>query len=286
MLALGSLQMARLQGAPHTASMKHYHLSLRRIARNCGSPSRRVQPATLAATMLLGFYEVWNSDHDKWCKHLWGARAILREIPIRDMTKKIIALKREQRQYLQNFRTETGDEEYANSIVAERDIDQVDSALVAQLSGRPVAYDDSATSGSTSSTAPHSWTAPHHYTEKDIETYELIADVFWWYCKMDVYQSILGGTPLLYVSNLVLTFEQFHFTNGYLTGWITRAGHSALRVPQLAKSMPCKSYLLNGRQMRFSQSANQTAMAHTITSCSSSADYVASLPKTRPGNAK
>ncbi|ERT00892.1 hypothetical protein HMPREF1624_02126 [Sporothrix schenckii ATCC 58251] len=197
MLALGSLQMARLQGAPHTASMKHYHLSLRRIARNCGSPSRRVQPATLAATMLLGFYEVWNSDHDKWCKHLWGARAILREIPIRDMTKRIIALKRQQRQYLNNSSPEAGKDDYANKIVAERDIDQVDTALVAQLSGRPVAYDDSTPPAPVSSAAPLSWTAPQHYTEKDIETYELIADVFWWYCKMDVYQSILGGTPLL-----------------------------------------------------------------------------------------
>ncbi|CAK7209878.1 hypothetical protein SCUCBS95973_000590 [Sporothrix curviconia] len=199
MLALGSLQMARLQGAPHTASMKHYHLSLRRIARNCGSPSRRVQPATLAATMLLGFYEVWNSDHDKWCKHLWGARAILREIPIKDMTKKILALKREQRQYLKTFNPEYGDEPYANAIVAERDIDQVDSSLVAQLSGRPVGYEDDKLSASTSTSASafHAWTASSHYTEKDIETYELIADVFWWYCKMDVYQSILGGTPLL-----------------------------------------------------------------------------------------
>ena len=199
MLALGSLQMARLQGAPPTASMKHYHLSLRRIARNCGSPSRRVQPATLAATMLLGFYEVWNSDHDKWCKHLWGARAILREIPIRDMTKKIIALKREQRQYLQAFNSGYGDEPFANAIVGERDIDQVDSSLVAQLSGRPVGYEDNTPNVTTSASAFtfQAWSASSHYTEKDIETYELIADVFWWYCKMDVYQSILGGTPLL-----------------------------------------------------------------------------------------
>lgn len=202
MLALGSLQMARLQGVPHTASMKHYHLSLRRIARNYQSSSRRVQPATLAATMLLGFYEVWNSDHDKWCKHMWGARAILKEIPITDMTHKIIALKREQRQHLQRLNFESGDVQYANSIVAERDIDQVDSDLIAQISGRPVAYDgDRFTSGGSNFSAgpTPTWTAPDYYTEKDIETYELIADVFWWYCKMDVYQSILGGTPLLWV---------------------------------------------------------------------------------------
>ncbi|CAK7270383.1 hypothetical protein SEPCBS57363_004076 [Sporothrix epigloea] len=199
MLALGSLQMARLQGAPHTASMKHYHLSLRRIARNCGSPSRRVQPATLAATMLLGFYEVWTSDHDKWCKHLWGARAIMREIPIKDMTRKIIALKREQRMNLQAYSSEFGNGPFANTLVAERDIDQVDSSLVERLSGRPVGYEDDKPSATTSASASvfQAWTASNHYTEKDIETYELIADLFWWYCKMDVYQSILGGTPLI-----------------------------------------------------------------------------------------
>lgn len=200
MLALGSLQMAKLQGLPHTASMKHYHLSLRRVARNYQSASRRVQPATLAATMLLGFYEVWNSDHDKWCKHMWGARAIFKEIPIRDMTNRIIALKRKQRQLVQDLNLEYGDPQSTDSIVAEHDIDLVDSSLVSKLSGRPVAYDDATPDPYPSSSAGPipSWSAPSHYTEKDIETYELIADVFWWYCKMDVYQSILGGTPLLY----------------------------------------------------------------------------------------
>ncbi|CAK7265120.1 hypothetical protein SEPCBS119000_001345 [Sporothrix epigloea] len=199
MLALGSLQMARLQGAPHTASMKHYHLSIRRLGRNCENLSRRVQPATLAATMLLGFYEVWTSDHDKWCKHLWGARAILREIPIRDMTKKIIALKREQRMNLSAYNSEYGHGISANALVAEKDIDQVDSKLVERLCGRPAGYMDDKPNGKTfaSSSAFQAWTASSHFTEKDIETYELVADLFWWYCKMDVYQSILGGTPLI-----------------------------------------------------------------------------------------
>jgi hypothetical protein len=34
-------------------------------------------------------------------------------------------------------------------------------------------------------------------TDKEIEKYDIICDLFWWYCKMDVYQSILGGTKLL-----------------------------------------------------------------------------------------
>ena len=31
-------------------------------------------------------------------------------------------------------------------------------------------------------------------TERDVETYEQLRDLYWWYCKMDVYQSFLGGT--------------------------------------------------------------------------------------------
>jgi hypothetical protein len=34
-------------------------------------------------------------------------------------------------------------------------------------------------------------------TDRDIEQYENVRDLFWWYCKMDVYQSMLGGTKLL-----------------------------------------------------------------------------------------
>ncbi len=35
------------------------------------------------------------------------------------------------------------------------------------------------------------------YTEKDLDTYEIQRDLFWWYCKQDVYQSVLGGGRLL-----------------------------------------------------------------------------------------
>jgi hypothetical protein len=194
MLALGSLQMAKLQGVPATAAMKHYHLCLRRIAKNYQSPAKRVQPATLAATLLLGFYEVWNSDHDLWCKHMWGGRAILKEIPIGKMTRAVLALKRKRRERLEELRRQQSDD--GNFILYDQDstadIDEVDLDLLSQIAGRQVSYDESvyATDGS-------SWSAPQRYTERDIETYELIRDLFWWYCKMDVYQSFLGATRLL-----------------------------------------------------------------------------------------
>ncbi len=180
MLALGSLQMAKLESVPATASMKHYHLSLRRIAKNYQSPSRRLQPATLAATLLLGFYEVWNSDHDKWCRHMWGARAILKDIPLQQMTSAVLRLKKERRRRLQELRRH-----HTYLDAAETNLDEINTSFLAQISGNVVDYEVSGD------------VMEGTYTETDIETYEHYSDLFWWYCKMDVYQSILGGTRLL-----------------------------------------------------------------------------------------
>lgn len=187
MLALGSLQMAKLQGSPPTAAMKHYHLSLRRIAKNYQSPNRRTQPATLAATLLLGFYEVWNSDHDKWCKHMWGARAILREIPFNRLTRQVLALRRSQReQALRGHHC--NDLCFATHGDLNLDAGAVDTELIYQFTGQRVNYD--IYPGYVGDGPPrHS-----QPTERDVERFEQLRDLYWWYCKMDVYQSFLGGT--------------------------------------------------------------------------------------------
>jgi hypothetical protein len=188
MLALGSLQMAKLQGSPPTAAMKHYHLSLRRVAKNYRSPSRRTQPATLAATLLLGFYEVWNSDHDKWCKHLWGARAVIRDIPLRRMTREVLAYKRRKRAEQFPHGHLCNEVCFASHGDLSIDPGAVDTELIFQLTGQRVDYDigeGQVIDGSSRSS---------RLTERDVERYEQLRDLFWWYCKMDVYQSFLGGT--------------------------------------------------------------------------------------------
>jgi hypothetical protein len=179
--------MAKLQSIPPTASMKHYHLSLRRLAKNYQSLSRRTQPATLAATLLLGFYEVWNSDHDKWCKHMWGARTILKDIPLRDITKGILSVKRQRRQRRRELRHQQRyDGSYhTHEEVVEDEMHEINTDILGQITGRPVSYDED--------TRPPAG----RYTDRDIETFERLSDLYWWYCKMDLYQSILGGTRLL-----------------------------------------------------------------------------------------
>lgn len=196
MLALGSLQIAKRQGLPPTAAMKHYHLSLRRVAKNYQSPIRRTQPATLAATLLLGFYEVWNSDHEKWCKHMWGARAIIRELPLGQMTRDITALERKKRHQHLNLGSDHQCDAFCQPQhdISEHDPDWLDVNLIAQITGKRVKFGD--TGYVVDDTHQPS---TRQYTERDIESFEHIRDLYWWYCKMDVYQAILGATPLLYV---------------------------------------------------------------------------------------
>ncbi|KAK4100844.1 hypothetical protein N658DRAFT_84975 [Parathielavia hyrcaniae] len=188
-LAMGSLQMAKLQGAPPTAAMKHYHLSLRRIAKNYQSPTRRSQPATLAATLLLGFYEVWNSDHDKWCKHMWGARAVIRDIPFGRMTRQVLAYRQRQRE-LQMRDHQCSELCFASHGDLSLAAGAVDTDLIFQLAAQKVNYDtpQGRVVGDPSRSS--------RLTERDVERYGHLCDLYWWYCKMDVYQSILGGTRL------------------------------------------------------------------------------------------
>lgn len=74
------------------------------------------------------------------------------------------------------------------------DWDLTDMSLLTRLTGKFVTYDDV---GIVTEDDSGYRKKRNKFTEKDMETYEQLSDLFWWYCKMDVYQSILGGTRLL-----------------------------------------------------------------------------------------
>ncbi|KAI0888823.1 uncharacterized protein GGS22DRAFT_152449 [Annulohypoxylon maeteangense] len=195
-LAIASLQIAKLQSVPPTASLKHYHLALRRIARNVGRPNRRAQPANLAATLVLSFYEVWNSDHDKWSRHLLGARLLFREIPFAEMTRNMMAIKLQMR--LQEMQQSPIDAfgmfpTYEENGPLHKDWDLIDVPLLSAITGRDISYDELGMVPEERSQYRRSRT---QHTERDMEKYQQMSDLYWWYCKMDVYQSILGGTQL------------------------------------------------------------------------------------------
>jgi hypothetical protein len=197
MLALGSLHIAKLQNGPIAASLKHYAIGLRRVAKSVSLYSRRRQPATLAAAMLLAFYEVWSADHQKWSNHILGAKQLVREIDFAGMTR-YIKNKKAQRQE-EHLRVQQGQAQGSTYGLDDRarfhpNNGELDENIVSMLMGKKLLYDkygqiiDDAVPGDT-------WSK--EYSDRDLETYEIQRDLFWWYCKQDVYQSILGGGRLL-----------------------------------------------------------------------------------------
>lgn len=186
-LASASLQMATVQGTPATAAMKHYSIALRRIAKCVRIPAKRRHPATLAATLLLGYYEVWNGDHNTWCNHLYGARILIDEMQLRDMSKRCLPRKvwKDRQIILKKMGL------YESSAIP-KDPNQLDFNFLSTLSGYHMHAADYGLTEDQILNAPKSGT-----TDRDLRDYDDVRDLVWWYCKMDVYQGILGGTPLL-----------------------------------------------------------------------------------------
>ncbi|CAN8102184.1 unnamed protein product [Discula destructiva] len=189
-LALGSLQMAALSGDTVTAPLLHYGRSIRSLGKNYRNVNKRAQPATLAATLLLAFYEVWNSNHDTWCTHMLGARMIISETPLRQMSRQVWAVHRQRYQqwaevHVQNpFAGFMPQDDHPSHELAE-----VDLNLVKSLTGMSIGFLEGVDPASIQSET-------RHCTERDLENYEHLADLYWWFCKMDVYQAFLGGSKL------------------------------------------------------------------------------------------
>ncbi|PHH82035.1 hypothetical protein CDD83_3384 [Cordyceps sp. RAO-2017] len=175
-MAIASLQLAKLQGTPPTAAMRHYHWSIRRIAKNVRTPLRRTKLSTLAATLLLAYFEVWSSEHTKWCSHLFGARLLFRELRLREMSRVCLPLKRLR---------------WSSGAGAGKFFSDVDYNLLSVITGTRVSPEDYGLQEG----QPLDERCIG-VTDKDLEHYDILRDLFWWYGKMDVYQSILGGTKL------------------------------------------------------------------------------------------
>ncbi|KAE8447812.1 hypothetical protein EG329_010206 [Mollisiaceae sp. DMI_Dod_QoI] len=187
MLAIASLHIAKLQNGPITASFKHYALSLRRVAKSVSLPTRRGHPATLAAALLLAFYECWSADHQKWTNHLLGARQLVREIGFAEMTRYI------KRRTAEDRRQKNQLGRHGEEIRFPPHVDEVDETLISILMGNKVRYDQF---GHIMDDDVLEHDQYKEYTKRDLEIYETQRDLFWWYCKQDTYQSILGGGRL------------------------------------------------------------------------------------------
>ncbi|KAI9842055.1 MAG: hypothetical protein M1838_003280 [Thelocarpon superellum] len=190
MLAVASLHIAKLQGDTVVPSLKHYHMALRRVARYVSLPSKRVELGTLAATQLLGFWEVMAAEHMKWNSHLLGARQLLVETDFAGLSRrvKVNALWRGAEKDMS-----CGENSAPPLSGPMQPHHAVEEDPIAQLTGgkaRDAMQDDVAEHADN---LPWSGSAGAPMMEMEREEYEARSDLFWWYLKQDLYQSILSG---------------------------------------------------------------------------------------------
>ncbi|EME44107.1 hypothetical protein DOTSEDRAFT_88360 [Dothistroma septosporum NZE10] len=189
MLALASLHIARLQNASVTPSMQHYAWALKRIHNSVATPRGRLKVTTIAATMLLGFYEVMTADHMKWNAHLAGSKQLFVDTDFVSMTKEFRRLKREKatRQQFGRNRRRSSEEPWMQDDLLDQIMD-VDERVVSHMVGKEVRYEDHG-----GIETPHVSIPPG----LDVSKFEILKDLYWWYCKQDVIQSIVSGNHLL-----------------------------------------------------------------------------------------
>ena len=201
-LALGTLHIAKLQGTSKVQSLKHYHFALRRVAKQVSTPGMRGEVTALAATLLLGFWEVVAAEHAKWNSHLSGARQLLDEYDFLGVTRRIRSLRGQSAIGQSRWpRSDPASGATAHppggempSLGSDTDINE---NLVSIFLGRQLRYDEygqmpDETMMDMSAAAP-----TDQLTRKEIEDYEMRQDLFWWFAKQDAYQSILSGNSLL-----------------------------------------------------------------------------------------
>ena len=186
MLALASLQVARLTNGSVTPSLQHYAWALKRIHQSVGDEKRRFKLTTMAGTMLLGFYEIMTADHAKWNTHLSGSKQLFVDTDFSTMTKQFIRMKAER------AGRRLGKRKFS-VIVQEQDeiLDQtheVDERVVSDLSGKEVKYESYGQIMTVDHAIPQ---------ELDVRKFEILRDLYWWYLKQDAYQSIVSGNPLM-----------------------------------------------------------------------------------------
>jgi hypothetical protein len=195
MLALSSLHISKLQGTSSMPSFKHYAFAIKRIHKSVGIASKKLLPTTIAATLLLGFYEILTADHLKWSSHLAGAKQLLQAIPFKRMAREARRLKAQQLTQKDPYALYEGDQWGASSDPSLGDISAtIDESLISNLMGRQVRVEHF---GHVSDDEEDGIDSGGYSSPFDLQKYELYQDLYWWYARQDVYQAILSGNRLL-----------------------------------------------------------------------------------------
>lgn len=195
MLALSSLHVAKLQGAATTPAFKHYAYSLKKVRRAVAAQEKRHLVTTLAATLLIGFYEVMTAAHLSWSTLLVGAKQLIVEVNFIDLTKRLRAWKIRramERQHMQAGYTQAYGLADAPSLPEDSCLsrfEDIDLDLLRTFIGTKLPYDAFADSESPQET----------FTLTQLSECEVLQDLYWWYCRQDVIHALISGNHLLYV---------------------------------------------------------------------------------------
>lgn len=198
MLAIGSLHIARLQGASITPSYKHYAYSLKRLGRSLSHSTKRLSISTLATSLLLAYYEVWTAEHNKWSTHLVGAAQLVNELDFRSLTREARRLRAaqaaEDRQFThQNPEMLIDQKQFEQRLTSS--IMMPDEGLISTIVGKKVSYDDFGMVMEENGDKQEK--KPSLPEKLDLRSFETLQDLYWWYARHDIYQSIVSGNPLM-----------------------------------------------------------------------------------------
>lgn len=188
MLAISSLHIAQMHGKSPTPSLKHYAYALKKIHIAVASRSKeRLALPVIAASLLLGFYEIWTADHAKWSSHLKGAGQLLTECGIRGIYNRLRADNLSGRIDLSNLG--------GPSVDTDRKLDQmfnIDTELLHALTGLTV---DFTVVKSEDGGESHPISMDH--SGIDLSSFDTLRNLYWWYKKQDIIQSIVSGNDIM-----------------------------------------------------------------------------------------
>lgn len=198
-LALSSLHISKLTKGPNHPSLLHYHIALRRLGRSIADERKRGHVATLAATLILAYYETMAAEHEKWASHIHGAKQLLQEIDFVELSRGVESLEDERALREQYPEPEMRNQRMLMMRATRRQrdayiINDLDENLTGLIMGNKGGRRDPRMGKGKSRKTT--------YSKKELETCQLQSDLFWWYAKMDLYQSLLSGNPLMSVFQL------------------------------------------------------------------------------------
>jgi hypothetical protein len=193
-MAVSSLHISKLQGQNSREHVVHYSYAIQMLGRSIARKQNSGEVANLGATLLLGYYEVMSNGHVNWTKHLMGSLQLIKQIDYKSMVERT-------RYILQSSQSDPVTADIAWNKLQDcghnfRPHEQVDSKLISTLVGREVANngprkisDDPANQWLIQSMAAN-------MSRNDIDDFQLKCDLYWWFAKQDVFQSMLSRTPL------------------------------------------------------------------------------------------